>query len=139
VLGLVLVGQPQFQTGVEQIVVDVQMVDRDGWPIASLTGDDFEARIDQALRKVATVEFIRDTPRASPATGAPATGSQSVHEADSAPSEGRDFILAIDESSLHPRDAPAAARAARGFIERLSPADRVGLYLDLVSRRSFVL
>jgi VWFA-related protein len=136
---VLLTQQPQFKTDVERIVIDVQVVDKEGRPVSSLTADDFEVRFDQGIRKVATVQFIRDAILETPAAGAPAPAVQSTQQADAAPSVGRDFILAVDESSFHTRYAPAAARAARGFIERLSPADRIGLYLYPVSRRSFVM
>jgi VWFA-related protein len=134
-----LAQQPQFKTGVERIVVDVEVVDNQGRPISSLTADDFEVRFDQGIRKVATVQFIRDAALDTAAAGAPAPGARPEQQADATPSASRDFILAVDESSFHTRYAPAAVRAARGFIERLSPADRVGLYLYPVSKRSFVM
>ena len=52
--------QPQFKTAVERILVDVQVVDPQGRPISSLTADDFEVRFDQGIRRVASVEFVRD-------------------------------------------------------------------------------
>jgi VWFA-related protein len=129
--------QPQFKTAVERILVDVQVVDPQGRPISSLTADDFEVRFDQGIRRVASVEFVRDAAIETLAAGgkdaAPGPASPAV------PSVGRDFILAVDESSFHAHYAPAAVRAARGFIERLSPVDRVGLYLYPVSKRSFVM
>jgi VWFA-related protein len=138
ILSLALIAQqPQFKTAVERVVVDVQVVDNQGRPISSLTADDFEVRLDQGIRKVATVEFIRDAAAETLAAGAPAR--QAAPESGAGPSTGRDFVLAVDESSFHTRYAPAAVRAARGFIERLSPIDRVGLYLYPVSRRSFLM
>ncbi len=136
--------QPQFKTDVERILVDVQVVDSQGRPISSLTADDFEVRLDQKIRKVATIRFIRAAAIDAPAAGAPAAGvpagtASPAAEPDATPEVRRDFILAVDESSFHTRYAPAAVRATRGFIERLSPADRVGLYLYPVSKRSFVM
>lgn len=132
--------QPQFKTAVERIVVDVQVVDNSGRPIPALTADDFDVRIDQQPRTVASVEFVRaaalDT--AAGVVAAPSGAPQAARPAVTAQS-GRDFILAIDESSFMTRYAPAAVRAAKGFVERLGPSDRVGLYLYPVSKSSFSL
>jgi VWFA-related protein len=139
-LTLVAAAQPQFKSGVERILVDVQVVDTRGRPITALTTADFEVRIDQQPRAVASVEFIRVAALEIAAGGA--TRHADVHAptpAGPAIRDGRDFILAIDESSFLTRYAPAAVRAARGFIQRLAPADRIGLYLYPVSRNSFSL
>ena len=132
--------QPQFKAGVERILVDVQVVDNQGRPIPALKADDFEVRVDQQLRTIASVEFIRAAATDAAAGGAMRPdGSPAPPSTDAATSGGRDFILAIDESSFGTRYAPAAVRAARGFIERLAPADRIGLYLYPVSKPSFFL
>lgn len=132
--------QPQFKTNVERIVVDVQVVDNQGRPIPTLTPDDFDVRIDQQPRTVASAEFIRAAALDTAAGGAvTSAGAPPAPSSTAAAPGGRDFILAIDESSFMTRYAPAAVRAARGFIERLAPADRVGLYLYPVSKSSFSL
>lgn len=140
--GLVAAGvqQPRFNSGVERIVVDVQVVDSQGRPIPALTAGDFEVRLDRGLRKVTSVEFIRAADIALPAGGAPAAkrSAQPAAPADPSPG-GRDFIIAIDESSFLTRNAPAAVRAARGFIERLAPNDRVGVFTYPAFRRSFAM
>jgi VWFA-related protein len=132
--------QPPFKSGVERILVDVQVVDTQGRPIPALTAADFEVRVDQQPRAVASVQFVRVAAVESVAGGAGRHADVPASPTPGTPtSDGRDFILAIDESSFLTRYAPAAVRAARGFIQRLAPADRVGLYLYPVSRTSFSL
>jgi VWFA-related protein len=125
---------------VERILVDVQVVDNQGRPIPLLKADDFEVRIDQAPRTIASVEFIRAVAIDTAAAGgvAPSSGAAPA-STDTISPGGRDFILAIDESSFGTRYAPAAVRAAKGFVERLAPRDRVGLYLYPVAKSSFSL
>jgi VWFA-related protein len=141
VLGLALLLQaPQFKAGVERILVDVQVVDNQGRPITALKADDFEVRIDQQVRTIASVEFIRAAALDTAAGGATTSKSEPVAPTtDTAAPGGRDFILAVDESSFGTRYAPAAVRAAKGFVGRLAPADRVGVYLYPVSKSSFSL
>ena len=130
---------PLFKSGVERIVIDVQVVDKQGRPIPSLGPEDFEVRLDQGIRKVASAQFIRTAAIETTAGGATAQRAVPDGPAVTVPSAGRDFILAIDESSFHTRYAPAAVRAARGFVARLSPNDRVGVYAYPVVRGSFML
>jgi VWFA-related protein len=132
---------PQFKGGVERIVVDVQVVDSQGRPIPALKAEDFEVRVDQQPRTVVSVEFMRAAAIDTAAGGAtsPSGTPPAAPPAGNTRPSGRDFILAIDESSFMTRHAPAAVRAARAFIERLAPADRVGLYLYPVSQPSFSL
>jgi VWFA-related protein len=140
-LCLALLGQaPQFKSGVERILVDVQVIDNQGRPVPALRPEDFEVRVDQQRRTVASAEFIRAAATDTPAGGAMLpNGAPAPPASDAASPGGRDFILAIDESSFLTRYAPAAVRAARGFVERLAPADRVGLYRYPVSKQSFSL
>ena len=140
-LCLALLGQaPQFKSGVERILVDVQVIDNQGRPIPALRPEDFEVRVDQQPRTVASAEFIRAAAIDSAAGGAVLpNGAPAPPASDAASPGGRDFILAIDESSFVTHYAPAAVRAARGFVERLAPADRVGLYLYPLSKQSFSL
>ena len=120
-LSLAAAQPPQFTSGVERILVDVQIVDSQGRPIASLTAADFEVRLDQGLRN-RSAEPVRTAALDTPASGATAATGDATPTP--AAGRGRDFVLAIDESSFQTRYAPAAVRAARGFVERLAPADR---------------
>lgn len=131
--------QPQFRSTVERIVIDLQVVDKQGRPIPQLTAADFEVRIEQDRRVVASAEFVRAA-RSDPAPPGRADPVSATPEPDlPRPVAGRDFILAIDESSFRTQNASAAIRAARGFISRLQPEDRVGLFTYPASPRYFAL
>jgi VWFA-related protein len=119
--------RPVFRAGTDLVVVDVQVVDRKGQPILGLAPADFEVRIDRQPRRVASVELVRfdqATPDATP----PVSAAASAPSAQVRYEDGRNFVLAIDESSFHPLHAMAAREAVRRFVRRLNPADRVGLY-----------
>ena len=120
--------QPPIRSGVELVLVDVQVVDRQGRPLGSLRPEDFEVSLDGKRRRVVSAEFVRHAPGAD----APGTSDQSVPQPAAGLSasavQGRRFILAIDEHSFRPASARAAMHAASRFIEGLEPADLVGLY-----------
>jgi VWFA-related protein len=129
----------QFRSAVERIVIDVQIVDKAGTPLESLTAEDFEVRFDQKPRTIAAVQFIRAAAIDTPAAGAPVASGVSASTANAENRGSRDFILAVDESSFRALDAPAVMRAARAFVQRLAPNDRVGLFTYPASPRIFPL
>ena len=130
--------QPQFRSGVERIVIDLQVVDSQGRPVPQLTAADFDVKIGQGRRVVSSAEFVRAAENEAPPPGRANTPTATT-EGEGRRVVGRDFILAIDESSFRTQNAPAAIRAARGFISRLNPDDRVGLFTYPASPRFFAL
>ncbi|HUF46242.1 MAG TPA: VWA domain-containing protein [Vicinamibacterales bacterium] len=131
-----LAGQQQrtFRAGTDVIVVDVQVVDRRGQPVRGLQADDFDVRIDRQRRRVLSVEAVQFG-----AGGAREPAAHAGQRAGGPGDEGRDFVLAIDESSFQPLHGMAAREAAKRFIERLEPSDRVGLYTYPVHGPDLVL
>jgi VWFA-related protein len=119
---------PQFRSGVERIAIDVQVVDSTGRPLDTLTAADFDVRFDQHPRAVVAAQFMRAVDVETPAGGTAPPSGVSAYSANAGNRGGRDYILAIDESSFRAMDAPAVMRAAKGFISSLAPNDRVGLF-----------
>jgi len=109
----------RFRTGVDLIAVDVQVIDRDGRPIADLGPDKFEVTINGRRRRVVTAELIQpDTaPPQAPAPGSP-PGPQRP---------ARVIVLAVDCLSFRPAAAHSVMEAARRFIAGLAPTDLLGL------------
>lgn len=115
--------RPTFETGVDVVLVDVHVVDRNGRPIRDLRPEEFEVQISGRNRRVQSVQFVSydaalpTAPAADPGVPvAPAVRPR------------RMFILAVDEHSLHISNALAAVNAAERFIDKLQPDDLVGLY-----------
>src|SRR5262245_17550374 len=127
--GAVLIGQqPQFKSGVDRILVDVQVIDAQGRPLENLGPGDFEVRFNRDPRNIESVQFVRSAALDTPAGGQKAAPGFTAPDANGGfGAGGRDFIIAVDESSFRASEAPAAIRAAQGFIEHLAPEDRFGL------------
>jgi hypothetical protein len=92
--------QPTFRSSVD-VVVDVQVIGRDGLPITSLVAGDFEVTIGGKRRQVQSVELVRagDGVRAGVSIErAPAGALATNNWPPSGP--GRLFVLAIDATSL---------------------------------------
>ncbi|MFO7695179.1 MAG: VWA domain-containing protein, partial [Vicinamibacterales bacterium] len=130
---------PTFKSAVELIAVDVNVVDRNGQPVAGLAAEQFEVSIDGKPRRVATATFLdytsgqADRPaQAASRAGARLVegsyGTNEVPEADvDSGTPGRVVVLAIDQLSFPPGAGRAAMESARRFLDRLQPSDRVGL------------
>jgi VWFA-related protein len=110
----------RFRTGVDLIAVDVQVIDRDGHPIADLGPDKFEVKINGRRRRVVTAELIRPDTVLDPAA---------VMRGDAAAARrpARVIVLAIDCLSFRPAASRAVMEAARRFVAGLAPTDLVGL------------
>ena len=124
---------PVFRSGIELVSIDVTVVDKSGNPIRQLRPDQFEVTVDGKPRRVVTAEFldfvpatpVPAAPGAAPGIPAPAYSSNETPGAGAPP--GRLVVIAVDQGSFRPLGARAAAEAARRFIDRLQPQDRVGL------------
>lgn len=124
--------RPIFRAGVDVVEIDVQVVGRDGEPIPDLTADRFDVRIGGERRRVVSAQFIRYGEAASVAT-APASVAPGETvpgmTADQAMAGRRLYILAIDSLSFDAADSRGVVVAAQRFIEQLSDADLVGLFV----------
>jgi VWFA-related protein len=105
--------QPTFRTAVDVVAVDVQVVDAEGRPVPRIGADRFDVEIGGRRRRVVSAEFV----------------DLSAAAGSAAPDAGRTLVLAIDHSSFEVGTARAAAEAAARFVDGLSSADRVGLYV----------
>ena len=116
--------QPPFKSGVELVMVDAQVVDKKGNPIPGLTTATFQVTIDGKKRQVVSAEFI------DAATGLPAAGSVPAAGQPAAATKsmaGNIYVLAVDQGSFRPVNAPSVTYAVREFLKRVTPADYVGM------------
>jgi len=120
--------QSVFRAAVDLIAVDVQVVDSTGQPIPALGREKFEVTIDGRKRRVASVDLIEESPAASADDPSPIGSGAMASNAWPVPDEhGRTFMLAVDAQSFEPGDSIPVIQAAREFVQRLNPADRVGV------------
>jgi VWFA-related protein len=121
--------QPQFRAGVELVVVDVNVIDRDGRPVSDLRLADFTLNVDGRPRPLVSAEFVSLSPAGGAARPAPRPAA-TVSDGFSANDQvrpGRLFLLAIDQSHLRPSSIKGAVEAAGRFLDLLNANDQVGL------------
>jgi VWFA-related protein len=120
---------PTFRAGVDVVAVDVHVVDGAGRPVPGLTAADFAITVDGKPRAIVAADYVSHgvtasvTPTAQQRPFPVFTSNQIV--ALAAP--GRTIVLVVDEENIRAGSARAAAQAAGQFLDRLQPADRVGL------------
>jgi VWFA-related protein len=118
---------PVFKSGVELVVVDVQVVDQKGHPIAGMRPDQFEVSIDGKRRTVVSAQFVDAASGVAETGPAAASGSEAPAAPDAPIAPGTIYVLAVDQGSFRAINAPSAMHAVREFVTRLSPADYLGL------------
>ena len=111
-----------FKSSVDLVPVDVNVVDGSGRPIADLTAQDFSLKVDGKPRRIATAQFIAVT-----RGGERAPIEPSDYSSNPASAGARLIMLVIDQGNIGASRGKYAIDAARRFIGRLSPDDRVGL------------
>lgn len=117
------VPRPTFETKAEIVLVDVNVVDRDARPVATLTAADFALEVNGQPRQLQSVQFISTA--ASNVT--PATPRESAYTSNESQTTGRLMLFVVDEGSLRAGANRSVLRAAQSLFERLAPGDLVGL------------
>ena len=110
--------QQPLKSGVELVLVDAQIVDKKGDPIAGLTAQNFQVSIGGKRRTVVSAEFLDAN------TGLPRGGTDG-----SAPraTPGNIYVIAVDQGSFRAINAPSVVYAARELLKRAKPNDYVGM------------
>ncbi|HVG06685.1 MAG TPA: VWA domain-containing protein, partial [Thermoanaerobaculia bacterium] len=124
---------PQFGELIEVNVVnvDVLVTDRDGRPVNDLRREDFEVLEDGKRVEVTNFRALTGGAMASapvPPLQIPSASSRPADPAPQLPAEERlHLIVYVDNFNLEPAHRSRILQQLRGFIEDLSPEDRVML------------
>ena len=114
--------QPTFRGGVDLIRLDVQVVSDDGTPVADLTEDDFDIRVNGKPCPIRTLRFLDLT-----ATERPSIELTPADVSTNAGSmRGRLTVIVLDENSL-PEDSRPLMNGLSDYIKNLGPDDRTAL------------
>jgi len=115
--------RPTFDAKAELVLVDVNVVDRDARPVATLTAADFELQVNGQPRPIASVQFISTEPTST----TPATPRETAYSSNDTATTGRLLLFAVDESNLRVGSSRSVLRTAQTLFDRLAPGDLVGL------------
>jgi VWFA-related protein len=112
---------PQFRTGVDIVMVEATVLDKQDALVTGLTPADFAVQIGGRSREIASVELVRHETAATAARPAEPDISTNV-----AIGGGRTILLAVDRESLTVENR-ALLDAAGRWVAKLGPGDRIGL------------
>lgn len=115
--------QATFRAATDVVVIDAQVVAKDGTPVAGLKADQFEVFIDGRKRPIVSVDFLGSAVVATNGS----TSRTPSPAASPAPAEPRVFILGVDQTSFPVTGQEAAREAARRVLEGVAPQDYLGL------------
>lgn len=105
-----------FRVSVDVVAVDVQVIDRDGNPVADLGPEKFNVTINGRRRRVVSAERIGGD-----------AGRGALASSPTPLSTGRVIMLAVDCVSFNADATRGVIQAVRQFVQQLSPDDYVGL------------
>ncbi len=114
-----------FPAGVELVIVDVLVLDKDGRPMTDLTAADFVIKEDGAPQKVESFEAVRF--RESEEAERPVQMRVSTNADTRAAAEGS-FVIVFDDANLSQYATPRARRELKRFLDAgLPEGDQVML------------
>ena len=119
--------RPQFRAGVDLITVDVVVLNRGGGQVTDLTAADFVVMAGGRPRRLVSAQYV--AVKTTPAEPGSAGGAAPLPEASSnaAPPAGRSLLFVIDVNGIRAGEGRAALAGVAQYLDRLDPADRVGL------------
>jgi VWFA-related protein len=115
--------RPAFETKAELVLVDVNVVDRESKPVATLTANDFTLEVNGQPRPIASIQFISTAPT-NVTAATPREAQASTNEAETT---GRLLLFVVDEGSVRIGASRSILRTAQTLFKRLAPGDLVGL------------
>jgi VWFA-related protein len=122
---------PVFATGVDVVAVDVSVVDKDGRPVPGLGAGDFTLTVGGRPRRIVSVEFVKEPDSTGEAgetaAGAPPEPALAGYSTNENVRPGRLILIAVDQGNIQMGTGRGTIAATAKLLDRLSPADKVGL------------
>jgi VWFA-related protein len=116
--------QPTFRSATDLLIVETQVVDRNGRPIPSLLPGAFEVTVGGKRRTVVSADLVDYAAGFSGEAGFGTVLPSGVPP----PREGRLYVIAVDENSFTDRSLPPMLEEAKRFLAKLQPQDHVAVY-----------
>ncbi len=124
---LALQAQPTFRAGVDLVIVDVVVVDKDGLPVTDLTAGDFTVTAGQRPRRLVSSEFIPATRPSTTNVAEPPLDLPAPSSNQRVAPPGRSILFVVDVDEIRAGEGRLAMRAIADYANGLAPGDRVGL------------
>jgi VWFA-related protein len=120
--------QPTFKSGVELVTVDVTVVDGESRLVRDLKAEDFTVTVDDAPRRITSLQFIEQGARAdAAATASPRVDAPPAFGSNEGAAAGRLIVLVPDLDNIAQGGGKVVFDTVAKFVDGLSPADRIAL------------
>ncbi len=116
-----------FRSGVDVTTIDVTVIARNGDPIRDLKADDFTVTVDGKPRAIVSAQFVGFNEPSAGESRAVAPAAPRDYSANDRTARGRLIVLLVDQGNIRMGAERSVLRAAEGFLDRLTPSDRVSL------------
>lgn len=120
-------GRQVFRAGVDVTTIDVTVVDRDGNPVVDLSPQEIAVSVDGRARRIVSAQFI-STAKPFDAKASTPASSALDYSTNEQPAPGRLIALVVDQGNIRQGGERSVLKAAEGYLDRLTPADRVALF-----------
>jgi VWFA-related protein len=124
---------PTFRSGIDSVVVDVAVTDKQGRPVADLTADDFEIRESGKPQAIQTFKFIKTDDGADDPAADREILSTSDQEREAAREENRLFVVFLDDYHVRRGNAMVVRQQVANFLRTLTRHDLVALATPLTT------
>ena len=120
--------QPTFRTGTNLVRVDVNVMDRDGRPVRSLSADDFELRENGELQAITSFKLVDANGEPTDDLSLPIRSLEHA-AAEAARDDVRVFLIFWDEYHIEQFGSAVRAREqlTKFVLDSFGPTDLVGL------------
>jgi VWFA-related protein len=113
-----------FKSNVDLVPVDVNVIDKDGRPVADLGVGDFTLAVDGKPRRIASAQFI-----SVDRVDVSAPPKPMEYDSNAGAQAGRLVMIAIDSSNIGAGRGKPAIEAAKRFVGTLNRSDRVAVVM----------
>jgi VWFA-related protein len=138
--------QPTFRAGVDLVVVDVVVIDKNGAPVTDLTAADFNVTAGKRPRRIVASEFVAAKRISTAVATYPPDLPAPTNNRPTAATAGRSILFVVDVDEIRAGEGRSAMRAIADYVDGLSANDRVGLValpygtprVDLTTNRQLI-
>jgi VWFA-related protein len=124
---------PTFRSGIDSVVVDVAVTDKQGRPVVDLTADDFEIRESGKPQAIQTFKYVKTDDGADDPRAAREILSSSDQEREAAREDNRLFVVFLDDYHVRRGNAMMVRQQVAAFLKTLTPHDLVAIATPLSS------
>ncbi len=125
--------QPVFRSGIDSVVVDVTVLDKQGNPVTDLKPSDFEVRESGKLQSINTFKFVQTDDGLDDPHAARDILSLNDQQQETARLDNRLYVIFLDDYHVRRENSMRVRTQLAEFLRQLSPHDLVAVTTPLTT------